>query len=157
MLGLARAAQLAMLYYVGYNVIYAASCYVSGQLADRFPKNRVLAVGYSVASVPALALMLPGASLVKFAVAFGFSGLYMGVWETLESATAATMLPSSTRGIGFGVLATVNGVGDFLSSAVVGVLWILDPRVAMLIVIATSLIGAAIIVRTCPNAGDELA
>jgi MFS family permease len=157
MLGLARAAQLAMLYYVGYNVIYAASCYVSGQLADRFPKNRVLAVGYSVASVPALALMLPGASLVKFAVAFGFSGLYMGVWETLESATAATILPSSTRGIGFGVLATVNGVGDFLSSAVVGVLWILDPRVAMLIVIATSLIGAAIIVRTCPNAGDELA
>lgn len=154
-LGLARAAQLAMLYYVGYNVVYAASCYVSGQLADRFAKNRVLAIGYSLAIIPALALMSPGTSLVKFAIVFGFSGLYMGVWETLESATAATMLPSSTRGIGFGVLATVNGVGDFLSSAVVGALWILDPRVAMLIVIVTSLVGAAIIVRTRPGASEQ--
>jgi MFS family permease len=157
MLGLARAAQLAMLYYVAYNVVYAASCYVSGQLADRFAKNRVLAIGYSLAIIPALALMSPGASLVKFAIVFGFSGLYMGVWETLESATAATMLPNSTRGIGFGVLATVNGVGDFLSSAVVGALWILDPRVAMSIVIATSLVGAAIIVRTRPSASEQIA
>jgi MFS family permease len=157
MLGLARAAQLAMLYYVGYNVVYAASCYVSGQLADRFAKNRVLAIGYSLAIIPAIALMSPGTSLVKFATVFGFSGLYMGVWETLESATAATMLPSSARGIGFGVLATVNSVGDFLSSAVVGALWILDPRMAMLIVIATSLIGAAIIVRTRPSASEQLA
>jgi len=156
-LGLARAAQLAMLYYVGYNVVYAASCYVSGQLADRFAKNRVLAIGYSLAIIPALALMSPGTSLVKFAIVFGFSGLYMGVWETLENATAATMLPSSTRGIGFGVLATVNGVGDFLSSAVVGALWILDPRVAMLIVIATSLVGAGIIVRMRPSVSENLA
>jgi MFS family permease len=157
MLGLARAAQLAMLYYVGYDVVYAASCYVSGQLADRFAKNRVLAIGYSLAIIPALALMSPGTSLVKFAIVFGFSGLYMGVWETLESATAATMLPGSTRGIGFGVLATVNGVGDFLSSAGVGALWILDPRVAMLIVIATSLVGAAIIVRTRLSTSEQIA
>jgi MFS family permease len=156
-LGLARAAQLAMLYYVGYNVVYAASCYVSGQLADRFAKNRVLAIGYTLAIIPALALMSPGTSLVKFAIVFGFSGLYMGVWETLESATAATMLPSSPRGIGFGVLATVNGIGDFLSSAVVGALWVLDPRVAMLIVIATSLVGAAIIARTRPSVSEQIA
>ena len=65
------------------------------------------------------------------------------------------MLPSSTRGIGFGVLATVNGVGDFLSSVAVGALWILDPRLAMLVVIATSLIGAAIIVGTLPSANSE--
>jgi MFS family permease len=157
MLDLARAAQLAMLYYVGYNVVYAASCYVSGQLADRFAKNRVLAIGYSLATIPALALMAPGTSLVKFAIVFGFSGLYMGVWETIESATAATMLPDSTRGIGFGVLATVNGVGDFLSSAAVGALWTLDPRLAMLVVIATSLVGAVIIVRTRPGAGEQIA
>lgn len=157
MFGLARAAQLAMLYYVGYNLVYAASCYVSGQLADRFAKNRVLAIGYSLAIIPALSLMSPGTSLVKFAIVFAFSGLYMGVWETLESATAATMLPNSVRGIGFGVLAAVNGVGDFLSSALVGASWILDPRMAMLLVIATSLAGAAIIVGTRPGAGEELA
>ena len=63
-----------MLFYVAYNVVYAASCYVSGALADRFPKNRVLAIGYSLAIIPAIALMLPGASLLKFAIVFGFSG-----------------------------------------------------------------------------------
>ena len=110
---------------------------------------------YSVAVIPALALMSPGTSPVKFAIVFGFSGIYMGVWETLESTTAATVLPASTRGIGFGVLATVNGVGDFLSSAVVGALWMFDPRMAMSIVIATALIGAAVIARTRPSPTEE--
>ena len=114
--GAARAAELAMSFYIGYNAVYALSCYVSGVLADRFAKNRVLAIGYSLAVIPALTLMTPGASVTKFAIVFAFSGLYMGVWETLESSTAATALPRQLRGIGFGVLATVNGLGDFFST-----------------------------------------
>jgi MFS family permease len=150
--GTARAATIAMLFYVGYNVVYTASCYVSGQLADRFPKNLVLAIGYSIAVIPAVALLWPGASFVKFAIMFGFSGLYMGVWETLEHSTAATLLPASVRGVGFGVLATVNGLGDFISSASVGFLWVISPMWAMLFVIAVSLTGAAIIAGTNPIA-----
>lgn len=146
--GLAHAARLAMLFYVGYNVVYTASCYASGLLADRFPKHWVLSVGYSFAVVPSVALLMPGDSLAKFAVVFGASGLYMGVWETLESSTAASLLPDDLRGVGFGVLATVNGLGDFLSSLVVGVLWAVSPRLSMGLVIATSLTGAAIIART---------
>ncbi len=152
--GMARAATIAMLFYVGYNVVYTVSCYASGLLADRFPKNRVLAIGYSIAVIPAVALMWPGASFVKFAIVFGFSGLYMGVWETLENSTAATLLPASVRGVGFGVLATVNGLGDFISSASVGFLWVISPVWAMLFVIAVSLTGAAIIAGTNPTAGE---
>jgi MFS family permease len=125
--GATQAATIAMLFYVGYNVVYTASCYASGLLADRFPKNWVLAIGYSVAVIPAIALMWPGASFVKFAIVFGFSGLYMGVWETLENSTAATLLPAHVRGVGFGVLATVNGLGDFISSVSVGFLWVISP------------------------------
>src|SRR6266540_1969960 len=152
--GMAWAATIAMLFYVGYNVVYTVSCYASGLLADRFPKNRVLAIGYSIAVIPAIALMWPGASFVKFAIVFGFSGLYMGVWETLENSTAATLLPASVRGVGFGVLATVNGLGDFISSASVGFLWVISPVWAMLFVIAVSLTGAAIIAGTNPTAGE---
>jgi len=148
--GVARAAQLAMGFYVGYNVVYAVSCYLSGVLADRFPKNRVLAAGYSLAVIPALALISPGDSLLKFVLVFAFSGVYMGVWETLESSTAATILPRSVRGVGFGVLATVNGLGDFISSAVVGLLWTVAPTFAMLFVIIVSLAGAAVIATTQP-------
>lgn len=149
--GLVRAAYLAMLFYVGYNVVYAASCYVSGALADRFQKNRVLAIGYSLAVIPALALVLPGAAFYKFAIAFGFSGLYMGVWETLESATAATILPVSRRGGGFGVLATVNGLGDLVSSALIGFVWTFAPTAAMSFVVVTSVVGAYVIERIRPS------
>jgi MFS family permease len=142
----AGAARMAIFFYAGYNVVYMVSCYVSGLLADRFPKHWVLSIGYSLAVIPAVALILPGEDLAKFAIVFGFSGVYMGVWETLESATAATMLPKETRGTGFGLLATVNGVGDFISSASVGFLWAeVSPAAAMTFVIVMSLGGAAII------------
>lgn len=146
-LGPENAAWWAMLFYVGYNAVYTVSCYVSGMLADRFPKHIVLALGYSVAVVPATALVLPGVSFAKFAVVFAFSGLYMGVWETLENSTAAELLPKETRGVGFGVLATVNGLGDFASSAAVGLLWTVSPLAAMSFVAGMSLIGAGIIYR----------
>jgi MFS family permease len=147
-LGLAAAASRAMLFYVGYNVVYTITCYVAGMLADRWPKHWVLAIGYSFAVVPAVALLVPGDSVLKFAIVFGFSGLYMGVWETLENTTAATILPPEVRGVGFGVLATVNGIGDFVSSSLVGCLWFVSPAAAMGLVIVTSLAGAAMIAHT---------
>jgi MFS family permease len=143
--GVLHAARLAMLFYVGYNVVYTVSCYLSGLLADRFHKNDVLSGGYALAVIPAAVLLLPGDSLIKFALVFGFSGLYMGVWETVENAAAATMLTPDNRGVGFGVLASVNGVGDMISSAAVGTLWLFSPIAAMSFVIATSLIGSVLI------------
>jgi MFS family permease len=147
-LGAEKAAAWAMVFYVGYNIVYMFSCYVSGHLADHFPKNRVLAGGYALAVIPAAALIWPGDSFLKFAIAFGFSGLYMGVWETVENSTAALLLPKNIRGAGFGLLATVQGIGDFLSSCIVGVLWVLHPALAMGFVISTALIGAVVIART---------
>ena len=143
--GLLHAARLAMLFYVGYNAVYTFSCYASGLLADRFHKNHVLAGGYALAAIPAACLLLPGDSLAKFALVFGFSGVYMGVWETVENSTAATMLATGSRGVGFGALASVNGVGDMISSAAVGALWVLSPAAAMAFVIATSLTGSVLI------------
>ena len=148
--GMTKGALLAMLFYVGYNLCYTCSCYTSGFLADRFPKHLVLAIGYSLAVIPAVALMVPGASFLKFGIVFAFSGVYMGVWETLENTTAATLLPVATRGTGFGVLATVNGLGDLFSSASVGFLWAIEPVAAMIYVIIASLAGAAIIANTRP-------
>lgn len=154
-MGSTRAAVFAMASYIGYNIVYSISCYVSGLLADHYPKRWVLAIGYSLAVIPATALMLPGVSLLKFAVVFGFSGLYMGVWETLEQTTAATLLPAKNRGSGFGVLATVNGIGDFVASASVGALWVVSPVWAMLLVIVTSVGGAAVIASARPIEGAQ--
>ncbi len=149
--GMAKGAAIAMFFYVIYNVVYAVSCYFSGIFADRFSKRWVLSIGYALAVVPAFALMAPGASFIKFGVVFVFSGVYMGVWETLESATAATLLPADIRGVGFGTLSTINGLGDFISSSVVGLLWMWSPVISMSYVIVTSLAGASIIAGTKIN------
>jgi MFS family permease len=142
---------LAMSYYVGYNLVYMFSCYVSGVLADRLPKNRVLAGGYLLAVIPAVALLLPLNPFVSFGLAFGFSGVYMGVWETVESTTAATLLPKEIRGSGFGLLESVNGLGDLISSALVGALWVYVSReAAMGFVIVTALVGATVIASLQP-------
>jgi MFS family permease len=148
--GLDQAATLAMMFYLGYNVVYTISCYVTGNLADRLPKKWVLAGGYGVAVIPALALLVPGDSFWKFGIVFGVSGLYMGVWETTENSTAASLLPAEIRGVGFGTLATVNGIGDLVSSVLVGFLWVVSPVWAMAYVIGTSLTGAAVIACTHP-------
>ncbi len=142
-LGTAKAAALAVLFYAGYNAVYALSCYAAGALADRWPKKAVLASGYALAAIPATLLLAPGAGYAKFALVFGLSGLYMGFWETVEGAAAAEILPPEKRGLGFGSLAAVNGLGDFVSSAVVGGLWAMSPAAAMSFVIATSLSGSA--------------
>jgi MFS family permease len=151
-LGAAHAASLAMAFYVGYNVVYTGCCFVAGWLADRYSKRYVLAAGYALAIVPAAALLAPGDSYIKFALAFGASGIYMGFWETVESTTAATLLPAEMRGVGFGILATVNGIGDIVSSVLVGLLWVASPHVAMTFVIATSVVGALVIATTSDRA-----
>ena len=147
-LGAGRAASLAMAFYLGYNVVYTAACSLAGWLADRFPKQRILAGGYALGVVPAAVLLVPGDSYAKFAVIFGISGLYMGFYETVESASAATLLPAEVRGAGFGILATVNGIGDVFSSVLVGALWVASPHLAMGFVIVTSLAGAIVIAST---------
>jgi MFS family permease len=154
-LGHIRAATLAMGFYVGYNIVYTVSCFIAGLLADRFNKQRVLAAGYALGVVPALALLAPGDSYVKFAIVFGISGLYMGFYETVESTSAASYLPADVRGAGFGVLATVNGIGDLVSSIIVGCLWAIAPASAMAFVIATSLVGAFMIISMQPAKGQS--
>ena len=47
----------------------------------------------------------------------------MALEETLEDSLCAELVAEEHHGVAFGTLATVNGIGDFLSSAVVGVLW----------------------------------
>jgi hypothetical protein len=40
---------------------------------------------------------------------------------------AADLVPADHRGLGFGLMGGINGVGDLVSSAVVGLLWTLHP------------------------------
>ncbi len=109
--------------YMGYNLVGALSAYIAGAWSDRIERRRILIGGYAIAAVVSGLMALDSRSALIMAAVFIGSGIYIGVEEALERATAADLLPPDGRTFGFGVLATVNGVGDFISSAVVGLLW----------------------------------
>jgi hypothetical protein len=51
------------------------------------------------------------------------AGLSVAVKETIESSLTAEYVPQSVRSTSYGLLASINGVGDLISSAVVGLIW----------------------------------
>lgn len=121
--GATTAASFAVALYVLRNIFNAAFAPVAGWLADHFNKKYVLASGYALAAVMALLIILAPLNLWTFGLIFTLSGIFIGVTETLEDSYCAELVGEEHHGTAFGVLATVNGVGDFLSSTIVGVLW----------------------------------
>lgn len=121
--GAAKAASLAVGLYVLHNVCYAGFAFIAGWLADRFRKRRVLAAGYALAAVMALAIIFLPLTVGTLAAIFVLGGVYVAIEETLEDSFCAELVVEEHHGMAFGTLATVNGVGDCLSSIVVGALW----------------------------------
>jgi MFS family permease len=122
-LGASGAATAAVALYVLHNAFYAAFSYLGGLLADRFPKNQLLAGGYALATLMALGIMFLPVGLGPLALVFILGGVQIAIEETLEDSFCAELVEPAQHGMAFGILATVNGIGDFLSSAVVGLLW----------------------------------
>lgn len=122
-LGAAKAASVAVILYILHNVFYASFAYIGGWLGDRFPKNKLLALGYSLAALMCIGIMAMPVNVWTFALIFILGGTNVALEETLEDSFCAELVGDSQHGMAFGVLATINGIGDFLSSIVVGILW----------------------------------
>lgn len=111
---------LAIALYVLHNAVSAAAAFPIGVLTDRFGRRRAIVIGYGFAAATTLAFgFLPPTALL-LTVLFICSGLYIACEEVAEKACAAEMLPREVKGAGMGMLAAVNGVGDTISSALVG-------------------------------------
>jgi MFS family permease len=121
--GAAGAASISVALYLLHNVFYAAFAFVAGWLGDRMKKNRLLAAGYFLAALMAVAIMVLPFTVWSLALIFTLGGIYMAMEQTLEDSFCAELVGEAHHGMAFGVLATVNGVGDFLSSVAVGALW----------------------------------
>jgi len=87
-------------------------------------------------------------SIVFLGVLFALAGVFIAIEESLEGAMTADLVPDeSNRGTAYGVMGTVNGVGDFLSSAIVGLLWSFNPQAGFLYAAVAMLLGAVLLVR----------
>jgi MFS family permease len=151
-LGAARAASIAVGLYVLHNVFYAGFAIIAGWLADRFRKNLVLAAGYALAAVMALAIMFLPLTAWTLAAIFILGGVYVAIEETLEDSFCAELVSEEHHGMAFGTLATVNGVGDFLSSIAVGALWsAFGTQAAFAYSTVMFLAGALLVARLRPS------
>jgi MFS family permease len=94
-----------------------------------------------------LSLLCGPQTVPLLAVLFALAGIVVGVEEALEDSLAAELVPQAQHGLGFGTLA-VNAVGDFISSAVIGLLWsAVSPSIAFGLSGLVFLSGTVLIVR----------
>lgn len=148
--GKSAAASIAVGLYLLHNVFYAAFAYLGGWLSDHVQQRRVvLAMGYSLAVVMAILLVSGPKSVSLLAVVFAVAGVVVGVEEALEDSLAAELAPQEQHGMAFGTLAAVNAVGDFVSSATIGLLWgAASPSAAFGFAAVLFVLGAVLILRS---------
>jgi MFS family permease len=122
-----RGATAAVALYVLHNAVSAVAAFPIGALADRVGHGRVVVGGYVFAAATTLGFAVAPPTPSWLLTLFVASGLYIACEEVAEKSYAATLLPPGRRGAGMGLLAAVNGVGDMVSSVLVGSLWLLPP------------------------------
>ncbi len=145
-LGVGRAAAISVGLYTFHNFVDAAASYPAGALGDRIGKRGLLAIGYIVGVVSYAGFIFEKPTIPVLVVLFGLAGIHDAFQQSLEKSLAAELLPASVRGTGFGVLATANGIGDFVSSIVVGALWTLvSPTAGFVYAGIFAALGAALV------------
>jgi MFS family permease len=151
--GVIRSAEIAGLLYVLHNVLYAVAAYPAGALSDVWGRRGLLTLAYvlgaMVAAGFAIAFLLKSADIAFIALLFGLGGTFVAIQDSLEGAMTADLIPENERrGVAYGVTGTVNGIGDFLSSTIVGIVWtIYSPVAAFAYAAVTMMVGAIAIQR----------
>jgi len=140
------AAAIAMALYAGKNACGALAAFPAGWLGDRFGHRPILVGGYAIGVLTmagfALLFVAHSAGIAALAGLFAAAGIYLAVEEALEPAMSADLAPdTAVRGTAFGVLATINGVGDFVASVGVGSLFALGGEVAFATAAGIMLVG----------------
>ncbi len=115
--------ETAMALYVLFNGVQAASAYALGALARRLGSLNLLGMSYLAFALTALGFAFVQENVLALILLFALAGFAVGGIEAMEPTVSAELLPSAVRGTGFGALGAANGLGDLLSSLLVGVLW----------------------------------
>jgi MFS family permease len=144
------AAALAVLLYAGHNFVASAVAFPAGHAIDRRGPRWVFALGLVAFGLAYLGFSWSTEAWPLLLVFFALAGAGVGLAETAESALVARLLPDELRGSGFGLLGGVQSLGDFVSSAVVGLVWTLvSPTAAFLVAAAWMALslGATALIR----------
>lgn len=118
------AASLAILLYAGHNLTASIVALVGGSWIDRWGPRPVFAAGAAAYVLAYGGFAFPTHHWLALAGCFCLAGAGIGLAETAESTLVAQLLPDRLRGSGFGLLGGLQSAGDFLSSTIVGLLYV---------------------------------
>ena len=107
---------------VGMNVVYSATAYPLGKLADRVAPHKLLYAGI-VILVAADATLALASNLGMLAAGIALWGLHMGFTQGVLSAMVAHAAPANLRGTAFGAFNLASGIAMLVASALAGALW----------------------------------
>jgi MFS family permease len=132
--------------YTLHNILYAGFAYPAGILSERFGKRKLLVLGYLLFALMCLGFILEPPKLWAMIILFCLAGIYIALVDSMERAMAGDLLPEHLRGTGYGMLAMVNGVEDFVSSIAVGLLWAkVSPAAGFVYAGSLTLIGGVVL------------
>lgn len=105
------------------NIVYALVAYPIGVLADRISKRVILSVGFALFGLLCLGFIFADGQKWLLVLLFALSGIYTAIIESSQPALASTLMQEDQHGTGFGLMSAVDGLGDFLSSITMGLIW----------------------------------
>ena len=103
-------------------IVYAATSYPAGLLADRIDSRVLLAAGLVVLIAADAALALAQTPLIAL-IGVALWGLHMGLTQGVLAAMVAGTAPPTLRGSAFGIFNLISGVMLLLASVIAGALW----------------------------------
>jgi MFS family permease len=152
------AAAVAVLLFAAHNLVGSALSYPAGHVVDRRGPRLVFGAGALLFGLAYLGFALHFRTWPVLLVFFALAGAGLGLTDTAESALVARLLPDELRGSGFGLLGGIQSLGDFVSSAAVGLVWtVVSPGAAFVVAavwMALSVVTTAAVTPRFPDLGS---
>ncbi len=153
--GVDAATRIAIALYVLYNTAATVASFPAGGLSDRLGRGGpllVTAAGVAAFLAAYLLFAVSGPVIGLLGVAFALAGIGIGCAETAEHAAVAAFAPENIRGSAFGLLATVQAIGNVAASVAAGVLYTFaSPTVAFCYLAVWMVIALVVLARAAAH------
>jgi MFS family permease len=113
---------LAIAGYIFYNIIYAASSYPIGLLADKIGKKKVFIIGLLIFSVVYFGFASLNSSALIW-ILFALYGVYASSTEGVLKAWVSDLVPDQNRGSAIGLITMSSSFAMMIGSIAAGFLW----------------------------------
>lgn len=119
--------------------------YWGGMLADRYPRVRLIALGWAVFALAYCGLAFATSAWQVWAL-FVFYGLFYGLTEPTERAMVKDLAPAGAQGRAFGYFNFVLGIAAVPAGLLMGLVWqTVSPSAALLVGAGIGLLSSALL------------